>query len=230
MTASTDARPPPPASAARLRCLGGLGSAPGRPRRSAGPRPAPTARRRRAARPRSRPTAHARGATAGVCTNDARLGTTQRAHGQHHRRGDHAGPAGAEGLGAVAQAAGDEGQPETSSRLARIEPTIAAWTTVIRPWRRAKMPMNSSGRLPSALCRTPVAPGAEPVRDLVDGRPDQQGEHGDGGAGHDERRDLAEVDVVGDAGGQAQRRADGEHPHVGEREGSVASGGHGRRS
>ena len=41
----------------------------------------------------------------------------------------------------------------------RIEPMIAAWTTAISPALSAKKPMNSSGRLPSALWRTPVAPG-----------------------------------------------------------------------
>jgi hypothetical protein len=41
----------------------------------------------------------------------------------------------------------------------RIEPMIAAWTTATRPACNAKKPMNSSGRLPRALWRTPVAPG-----------------------------------------------------------------------
>ena len=49
--------------------------------------------------------------------------------------------------------------PSTSSELARIEPTSAACTTCTSPARSAKMQTNSSGRLPSADCSTPVAPG-----------------------------------------------------------------------
>ena len=49
-------------------------------------------------------------------------------------------------------------RPSTSRMLARIEPMMAAWTTAISPACSAKKPMNSSGRLPSALCSTPVAP------------------------------------------------------------------------
>ncbi len=48
--------------------------------------------------------------------------------------------------------------PRTSSRLASIEPISADCTTVSSPARNAKNAMNSSGRLPSALCSTPVAP------------------------------------------------------------------------
>ena len=95
---------------------------------------------------------------AGVWTNDARLGTTSAAT--------------ASAIDVVIMLAravlkvwvplrsppATNARPRTSSRLARIEPTIAACTTVTRPWRSAKMPMNSSGRLPRALCRTPVAP------------------------------------------------------------------------
>ena len=53
-------------------------------------------------------------------------------------------------------------RPKTSSTLARIEPMSAAWTTPTRPARRAKIPKNSSGRLPSADWTTPVIP--EPRR------------------------------------------------------------------
>ena len=49
--------------------------------------------------------------------------------------------------------------PSTSSRLARMEPISAARTTSTSPALSAKMQMNSSGRLPSADCSTPVAPG-----------------------------------------------------------------------
>ncbi len=49
--------------------------------------------------------------------------------------------------------------PSTRSRFARIEPMRAAWTTATRPALSANSEMNSSGRLPSADCRTPVAPG-----------------------------------------------------------------------
>jgi hypothetical protein len=40
--------------------------------------------------------------------------------------------------------------PSTRMLLARIEPTSAACTTPMSPLRRAKIAMNSSGRLPSA--------------------------------------------------------------------------------
>ena len=40
-----------------------------------------------------------------------------------------------------------------------MEPTKAACTTLSNPARRAKIPKNNSGRLPSALWMIPVAPG-----------------------------------------------------------------------
>ena len=49
--------------------------------------------------------------------------------------------------------------PRTSRMLARIEPMTAEVATWSSPARRAKSAMKSSGRLPSALCSTPVAPG-----------------------------------------------------------------------
>src|SRR5437763_5008340 len=49
-------------------------------------------------------------------------------------------------------------RPSTSRMLPRIEPITAASTTFGNPALNAKMQTNSSGRLPSALCRTPVAP------------------------------------------------------------------------
>ena len=49
--------------------------------------------------------------------------------------------------------------PNTSRLFPRIEPTSAAWITVISPSRRAKYPTKSSGKLPSEDCNTPVAPG-----------------------------------------------------------------------
>ena len=49
--------------------------------------------------------------------------------------------------------------PRTSRVLARIEPISADWTTTTSPAWSAKIEMNSSGRLPSADWRTPVAPG-----------------------------------------------------------------------
>ena len=50
-------------------------------------------------------------------------------------------------------------KPNTRSELPRMDPTSAALTTFTRPARSAKMHTNSSGRLPSADCRMPVAPG-----------------------------------------------------------------------
>src|SRR5664280_2208693 len=50
-------------------------------------------------------------------------------------------------------------RPMTSSRLPRIEPMSADWTTVMRPALSANRAMNSSGRFPSADCSAPVAPG-----------------------------------------------------------------------
>ena len=49
--------------------------------------------------------------------------------------------------------------PRTSRVLARIEPISAVWTTTTSPAWSAKIEMNSSGRLPSADWRIPVAPG-----------------------------------------------------------------------
>ncbi len=48
--------------------------------------------------------------------------------------------------------------PNTNKLFPRIEPTMAAWTTPISPARKAKIPTNSSGKLPRADCNTPVAP------------------------------------------------------------------------
>ena len=49
--------------------------------------------------------------------------------------------------------------PSTSKTLASIEPTIVERTTSSRPALRLKIMTNSSGRLPSALCKMPVAAG-----------------------------------------------------------------------
>ena len=53
------------------------------------------------------------------------------------------------------------------------------------------MPTNSSGRLPRVDCSRPVAPGPEPLADLLDGLPDQGGQGGQGQAGQDEADDRA---------------------------------------
>jgi hypothetical protein len=73
--------------------------------------------------------------------------------------------------------------------FARIEPMTAEVATCSRPARSANSAMNSSGRLPSALCRTPVAPGFSPLGQLVDGAADQRREHRDRGRAHDEGED-----------------------------------------
>ena len=54
--------------------------------------------------------------------------------------------------------------PSTSTLLARIEPTSAAWTTLTSPSRRAKSAMKSSGRLPRPDWTTlaPPEPSREP--------------------------------------------------------------------
>ena len=49
--------------------------------------------------------------------------------------------------------------PRTSSALAKIDPTSAVWATTSSPFWRAKTTTNSSGRLPSVDCSTPVTPG-----------------------------------------------------------------------
>ena len=77
-------------------------------------------------------------------------------------------------------------QPSTSTALARMEPISAACTTVVRPSCRAKMPTNSSGRLPSVDCSRPVAlgPSRSPTCSMacpIDGGQGRQGQ-----AGHDE--------------------------------------------
>ena len=50
-------------------------------------------------------------------------------------------------------------RPRTSSVFARIDPIRAVWTRTTNPAWSAKIEMKSSGRLPSADWRTPVAPG-----------------------------------------------------------------------
>ena len=50
-------------------------------------------------------------------------------------------------------------RPSTSSALAKIEPTIDVCATTTSPARSAKMTTNSSGRLPSVDCSTPVTAG-----------------------------------------------------------------------
>ena len=52
--------------------------------------------------------------------------------------------------------------PSTSSPLARMEPTSAAWTTLVSPSCSAKSATKSSGRFPSADWTTPAPP--EPSR------------------------------------------------------------------
>ena len=49
--------------------------------------------------------------------------------------------------------------PSTNRTLARIDPTKVAFTTSNRPALSAKRMTNNSGRLPSAVCRRPVALG-----------------------------------------------------------------------
>jgi hypothetical protein len=49
--------------------------------------------------------------------------------------------------------------PSTSSALAKIEPMIDVCATTTCPLFSAKMTMNSSGRLPSVDCSTPVTAG-----------------------------------------------------------------------
>ena len=49
--------------------------------------------------------------------------------------------------------------PSTSSALANSEPMIDVWATTTSPARSAKSTTNSSGRLPSVDCSTPVTPG-----------------------------------------------------------------------
>ena len=50
-------------------------------------------------------------------------------------------------------------RPSTSRLLPRIEPISDVCVRTTRPSCRAKIEMNSSGRLPSADWRTPVVPG-----------------------------------------------------------------------
>ena len=49
--------------------------------------------------------------------------------------------------------------PSTSSALAKIEPMIDVCATTVSPSRSAKITTNSSGRLPSVDCSTPVTDG-----------------------------------------------------------------------
>src|SRR4051794_29884181 len=49
--------------------------------------------------------------------------------------------------------------PSTSSALAKIEPRIEVCATTVSPARSAKITTNSSGRLPSVDCSSPVTPG-----------------------------------------------------------------------
>ncbi len=49
--------------------------------------------------------------------------------------------------------------PRTSRALANSDPMMDVWATTTCPARRANTTMNSSGRLPSVDCRTPVTAG-----------------------------------------------------------------------
>ena len=50
-------------------------------------------------------------------------------------------------------------KPSTSSAVANSDPTIALWATTRSPLFSANSTTNSSGRLPSVACRSPVAAG-----------------------------------------------------------------------
>jgi hypothetical protein len=59
--------------------------------------------------------------------------------------------------------------PRTSSAFANSEPRIDVWAMTVSPAESAKQTMNSSGRLPSVDCRTPVTAG--PKREPTDSVP-----------------------------------------------------------
>ncbi len=81
-------------------------------------------------------------------------------------------------------------RPSTSRLLPRIEPISAVWVRTTRPSRSANSEMNSSGRLPSADWRTPVAPGPEPAAELVRAQADEAREPGEGDRRDDEDRGV----------------------------------------
>ena len=107
--------------------------------------------------------------------------------------------------------------------LARIEPISAVWTTTTRPACRAKIEMNSSGRLPRADWRMPGRRRPEALAELVGPLPDQRGEGGQGDGADDEDDRLAGAHAVEaegedrgrdrddghDAGGPAEDRGQG---------------------
>ena len=87
-------------------------------------------------------------------------------------------------------------RPSTSRLLARIEPISAVWTTTTRPACRAKIEMNSSGRLPRADWRMPGRRRPEALAELVGPLPDQRGQGGQGDGADDEDDRLAGAQAV----------------------------------
>ena len=106
--------------------------------------------------------------------------------------------------------------PRTSRLLPRIEPISAVWVRTTRPSWRANNEMNSSGRLPSADCRTPVAPGPKWRAQVVGALADEAREPGEGRPPR--RRRSAHVGRPGDLedrGDHDARHRDAEHHEAG---------------
>ncbi len=84
---------------------------------------------------------------------------------------------------------------------------MAACTTASRPAWSAKKPMNSSGRLPSALCSTPVAPAPNRSPSCSTLRPTSEASMATATAATANVRTAGAAGVVGDAGQEDRERA-----------------------
>ena len=87
-------------------------------------------------------------AAPGVPSRSARVGTSRAATTSSSSEAFSRGSSGSKRWVPWRRPPATNAHPSTSTALARMEPTRAACTTVVRPSRRANSPTNSSGRLP----------------------------------------------------------------------------------
>ncbi len=96
--------------------------------------------------------------------------------------------------------------PSTSSAFANSEPTTEVCATTTCPSASAKITMNSSGRLPSVDCRTPVTAGPNFTPTCSVAKETIEASAASETRGDDEREHAGRAGVVAEAG--AGRRED----------------------
>ena len=129
---------------------------------------------------------------AGVCTNDARLGTTRAATARAIEVVIMLARAVLKRLGAVAQAAGDEGEAQDEQQVGQDRPDDRRLHDRDQPLAQGEDADEQLGQVAERALQHAGRASPQPVGDLVDGEPDEQGQDGDGCTGHDEGRDVAE--------------------------------------